>query len=505
MRKTHVKSRTELLKDELWLDLACSDNDNEPIALVYPNDYKVGMASLAYLTLYRYLKESGFTPERFFFDIRNQKNQAVSLETGTPLRNFNKIAFHFSYELDYVNALSMLINSGIEVNREEREKKKDIVILAGGIAVTANSLPLANYFDAFFIGEIEDIGLDILKGNNPLMNISESSDEGWFVSKKYKDLNDSYRVSQKYVKDLNRYQSFSPIVTPNSIFGKINLVEISRGCRVRCKFCLTGEIYGKIRERSLKMILGSAMIYENSVKKIGLIAPTPSNHPEINQILKELLAKEMTVSLSSVSVASLNSELISLLVKCGMKTLTLGVESFDENLQSCYGKPIPFEMLISVLMMAIEEGFREIKFYLMLGLPGSKPDEVKKIAEKLICLNEIVYKKRPGTKIQISLNPFIPKIITRYEKEEFMGESAFRASLKEIKGKIGKTGIRVSSESHRGFHLQNILSRGDENAGEVLLAAARNENWKKISREKFPDEEEYLRKSSEKIGKIYVR
>ena len=503
MKKSGLKSRMDLLRKEHRLPYSMPEPDAYPVALVYPNMYKVGMASLGFLTTYRLLIDAGFKPERFFLDVHSKSKIPISMESGSSLSDFTILAFHFSYEPDYVNAISMLNDSGIPYDRHLRGTRGKQILIAGGMAPTANPLPLVNFFDFVFLGETED---DILSDIHRISDkLPISSNDGWFSIVDYLDNKGNYTVRRRTSPEWESFDSFSPIITSETTFGAMNLVEISRGCPIKCKFCLTGGMFKKVRERNFNSIISSAIVHKEHSKKVGLIGAIPSLHSDVVRILEKLIADGMSVSLSSLSVTSLNDRIIELLSKGGMKTLTLGVENFDENLQMRYGKSIPFEKLENVIEKALRTGFREIKIYLMLGLPGATEDEENFLVNKATVVSGICRKVHPGSLLRISLNPFIPKALTEYEHEKFMGEKNFRDKMSFIRKKLSPLGIAISSESHRNARLQNILSRGDERVGEIILAASSGRNWKQISKNLIEDGDSFFQESLDTINKTFLR
>ncbi len=493
------KYRKELFNTEIHLPDCQPDKNGKPVALVYPDSYEVGMSSLGYLTVYRYLVEAGFKPERFFFNIRNSNNVPVSIETAATLKKLQTIAFHFSFELDYINALKMLIDSGIETSRKKREKSGGNFLIAGGMASTANPLPLVKFMDAVFIGELENEYV------NQIENACVDDDTSWFLSREFEDSNGNYRVRQNQNNNWADSSSFSPIITPHSVFSMTNLIEITRGCPVKCKFCLAGNIRQKTSERPLSLILEDALRHENESKKIGLIGAIPSLHSSIMPLLENLLDKGMKPSLSALSVNSLKSPLLDLLAKSGMKTLTLGVETFDEEVQRSIGKIIKLDGLLNRVEYALKSGMREIKLYLMLGLPDAADNEENLLIKRTLEINKLAQSARPGSRTTISLNPFIPKIATPYERKSFMGEKTFRKKVRMIRAKLAKEGINVISESHRGSFIQHLISCGDEVIGDIILRLAVGESINQL-RNSLPDDlDAYLNETASKVSKTIFR
>lgn len=504
MKKVSRKDSITPLDQEIILPEYCHQTNGIPVALVFPNTYKVGMASLGFLTVFRFLIDAGFNPERFFLDVRDSKDRPVSVESGKHLGEFDLIGFHFSFELDFVNAVKMLINAGIEPIREKRKKQQ--IAFSGGIASSANPLPLVDFLDAVFIGEIDENILKHLKNGIEAEFSFDETFRDFFLSETYLDKGESSYSSSFHIDpDWCDKESFSPILTSRGAFGSMNLIEISSGCPIKCKFCLNGSIYPKVRERKTDLVLKSASRYKSETAKIGLIGAIPSAHSQIDEILDSLSSSGYKTSLSSLSVSSMNNPLLDRIVKGGMKTLTLGVECFDEKVQRAYGKVIRMDKLLNSVEYALKAGVREIKIYLMLGLPGSDEKEVESIIDNVLIIRDRIQKAKPGTGFTISLNPFIPKIATVYERERFMGERSFKEGMNRIKKSIAKYGIRIKSESYKSAYLQYLLSNSDERIGCVILQLAKG-----LKRPDYPeimivDSDRYISRSQDKIKHVVDR
>ena len=83
------------------------------VALTYPNDYKTAMSNLGYQIVYGMLNDRiDMYCERVVMPFTR------SIETGSPLHDFDVIAFSLQYEEDYFNVLKMLDDAGIPLRRE---------------------------------------------------------------------------------------------------------------------------------------------------------------------------------------------------------------------------------------------------------------------------------------------------------------------------------------------------------------------------------------------------
>ncbi|MBU1022822.1 hypothetical protein KKB99_00960, partial [bacterium] len=221
--------------------------------------------------------------------------------------------------------------------------------------------------------------------------------------------------------------------------------------------------------------------------------------------LEKLIYFKFKPSLSSLSVTSVKQELLELLVKGGMNSLTLGVETFDNEVQKRVGKIVTAKKLSECFELAFGMGMKSIKLYLMLGLPGAESDEENLIIEEVTNLHKLAQTQKPGSRITISLNPFIPKIATLFKRERFMGEKSFRRKMGVIRKKCAKIGVKVKSESHRDSLIQYLLSCGDESMSTIIEMLALKKNFSEI-RNTLPDDlESYMSSSIEKVDKLILR
>src|SRR4030042_6490650 len=215
------------------------------IALVYPNSYYLGMSSLGFQTVYGILNSySNIVCERVFWEPQKRKpEQPLRLESQRPLPDFDVLAFSLSYELDYFNVVQVLKAGGIPLSSSERDERHPLVI-RGGPRVTANPMPLSSFFDCFAIGEgeailprfievlsegIEDEKADLLK--------KLASLPGVYVPAVY----DAKPVKRQWLAELDSVATTSVILTPDTEFSNMYLIEIARGCGWGCRFCLAGD------------------------------------------------------------------------------------------------------------------------------------------------------------------------------------------------------------------------------------------------------------------------
>ncbi len=260
-----------------------------PIALVYPNSYYLGMSNLGVHTVYRVLNnELRVVCERAFYE-KDDKKAPVALESGRPLTDFAIIAFSISYELDYFNVLNALKASGIPLYAAERDESHPLII-AGGPCITANPMPLAPFFDFFCIGEAESIApamLPTLLDN--ILPPAEVTRED--LLKKLSTLPGIYVPNhppekctvRQYPASLDELPAKSVILTNETELGDLYLIEAERGCQRGCRFCLVNTAFSPMRSRSVENLLQQAKDGLSRRRRIGLVGPAVTDHPQIGE------------------------------------------------------------------------------------------------------------------------------------------------------------------------------------------------------------------------------
>ncbi len=406
------------------------------IALVYPNRYVGGIANTGLQYIYARINELDAVCERFYSDVFDGLR---SVETATPLSEFDMALFSLQYETDYFKAVEILKNfKGVKI--------------AGGPCVMENPKPLLRYFDAFFIGEVEGHIEEIVEARSveDLEGLP-----GIYTGNESK-------VRRVYAK-LGKHME-SEIIGEGA-YGRCFLLEIGRGCTRRCRFCIVRQIYFPPRWRRREMLP------EVDESKVAIIAPSPSDHPEFREILQHYVDEGKEVSPSSIRADTLDEELVELLKLAGVKTLTIAPETASPDLQEILNKGIDSEDVYRAAELA-KGRFDKVKLYYMVGLPGESMEDVIEIVEQAARVKK--YVKR----VEISVNPLVPKPHTPMQWLPFGGKENVRAGLRELRKKLKfiadrcrKAGIEADVSGLKEFILQTILSRGDEDVAEILEGA----------------------------------
>lgn len=495
------RERNVIVKNPLKADIR--------FGLVYPNVYKTAMSSLGYQILYNYVNErDDCYAERITYpSIR-------SLETNSPLSDFDIISFSLQYEQDYFNVLELLREADIPLRREERTPD-DPLIIAGGPCASSNPLPLSDFIDIFVIGEAESVLYDFLDLYSSL-NISKKSKmndksqldlspfleiDGLYISK----FNNNAKIS--LLEDMNdAYHLTYPIVTETDdedlipAFSNSILLNVSRACSRGCRFCMSSYMYRPLRETDLDNLLKIAeeSRANTGLNKISLIGAAVSDYSRINELTESLKEMGFQVSTPSMRIESITRETLTALKSSGLKTLTLAPESIY-SLRKRINKDISDEDVFRVINDAIELGFN-IKLYFLIGLPYETQDDIIELASLMkqidsmkynidsnskssIKLNDISSKsisnspsknggkkskssrKKPKVSISFSINPVIPKPHTPLQWESY--------DMKDIKSKIkylkkNLKGLDMKFESAKMGLIQYVLSCGDRDIGRLI-------------------------------------
>ncbi len=495
-------------------------NNKISIALIYPNTYYVGMSNLGFQTIYGLLNDrSDVVCERVFLPDRDvlayyesTQTPLCSLESKTAVLEFDIIAFSVSFENDYLNMLRILELARIPLTSEQRESCKPLVILGG--AVTAiNPEPLAMFIDLFVIGDGEKILTEIVQGYRQAVN-SESKQAlleclaeipGVYVPSFYDITYDSHdcierivprlaapECIEKYpVYDLDEYPAYSRILTEQTEFGKMFLIQINRGCCYRCRFCHTGYTQTPLRQVSLDTAVGIIQQGLEIRNRIGIVGAAVAEYPYLRTLCETIFSQGGTISVSSLRISALSRSeyLLEALQQSGQKTVTMAPEAGTERLRKIIRKDLSNTLLYNTVARVISQDIPNLKLYFLIGLPTETADDIDAIVDVCKTCRQLMLKtaKLKGKigKITISVNPFVPKPFTPLQWCPMNTEAELKRKIRRLKRTLQRIGnVEVIYELPKQAIWQGILARGDRKLGAVLrLTAAYQGDWKKAFRE----------------------
>jgi len=493
------------------------DSARVKVALCFPDAYEIGMSHLGLKILYHLLNEAkGVVCERVFmpwFDMqeRLRKESALlfSLESKRPLSDFDIIGFSLEHELNYTNVLAMLSLSNIPLRSAERGAEYPLVI-AGGICCV-NPEPMADFFDAFFIGEAEEGILEIIEKItnyklqiNPKSQIPNSktqilkelskiegvyvpsfydvkyNDDGAIKSFTPKDASVPAVIKKRIVKDFeNAYYPIKQIVPFIQIVHDRISLEVMRGCTNKCKFCQATAVYFPVRLRSADKILELAeKTYQaTGHDEISLVSLSTGDHPQILEIVRGLtdrfISRRVSISLPSLRAEDMLRSLPELISSIKKTGFTFAPEAGSQRLRDSLNKRLDITKLYDCAAQAAKNGWRRVKLYFMIGLPGETEEDLSQIKE--------LVKNIPAQKT-ISVSYFVPKPHTDFETESMVDMESLKQKQEFLCRALKVKGVDLKWHDINMSFLEAVLSRGDRRASAVILRAyelgARFDSWK---------------------------
>ncbi|MCJ7813577.1 B12-binding domain-containing radical SAM protein [bacterium] len=454
------------------------------IALVYPNRYCVGMASLGFQTVYRiFNNHPGVRCERAFLYEAPYDREVRTLESGERLSCFDLVGFSLSFELDLFNVIRILMRTGIRILAEDRIEKDPLVFI-GGIVTSLNPAPLLPFVDGLVVGEGEKCIHQIAdalyaakqkKVSRPEKLQTLNEIEGIFIPA----INTP--VKKQILHSLEAYPTYTPIVTPKSHFKNMFIVEVGRGCTRGCLFCAAKKAYYPYRLRSIESIIETVARWNPGAHRIGLGGAALSDYPDLEDLCEAFVNMGHEISLSSIRADRVTPNLVNLLDRGKVKSFTIAPEAGTERLRQSIGKGIADETLKQVVLLLKNSTINIMKLYFLIGLPGETGEDIQAMVRLIQELASIFHSKNKRKLIRLSVNAFIPKPFTEFQWLPMAGERILAEKLCMIKqGLKGKKNIVLISKNLRNDIMEGILSLGDEKVGlTVGETVVKGIPWKK--------------------------
>ena len=466
------------------------------VALAFPDVYEVGMSHLGLKILYAIVNaRSELAGERVFAPwpdlearLRDSGEPLRSLESGIPLSDFDIVGFSLQYELCGTNILQMLDLGGIPLRARDRGPG-DPIILGGGPTVY-NPMPLAPFFDAFAIGDGEDLILELAHCAVQSKRAGESRDEllmrwkkieGVFIPSLHRP---GETVSRRVCSDLQEADFPTDLVVPfcEAVHDRVG-IEIARGCTRGCRFCQAGMVYRPVRERQAATVLELARTSLESTgwDEISLLSLSSGDYSCIGEVISKMTSRwkkeRVAVSLPSLRTETLDREMAEQIKKVRKTGFTLAPEAGTERLRRVINKGNTEEDLEQAVTTAFAHGWQSVKLYFMIGLPTETDEDLDGIIGAVLKAG----KWAKGKKINASVSTFVPKSHTPFQwaAQISMEETSRRQNY--IRRYFQKGRIRVKSHNPRSSFLEGVIARGDERLSAVIESAyrrgARFDGW----------------------------
>jgi radical SAM family uncharacterized protein/radical SAM-linked protein len=465
---------------------------NLRFCLAFPDVYEVGMSHLGIQILYHILNgmegvscERVFTPWIDMEKILREKGVSLSsLESSTPLRDFDILGFSLQYELCFSNVLTLLELSHIPFFSKDRDDRFPLVI-AGG-PNTFNPAPVADFFDAFVIGDGEEVVIEMC---DLALRTKEGGGRKEDLLKSLNQLEGVYvpaypperrKIRKRIVSNLDRapYPT-CPIVPYMKVVHDRLSVEIARGCKRGCRFCEAGFIQRPYRERSSKSIedLVKASLKSTGYEEFSLLSLSAGDYSSIGLLLSTLMddneSRRVAASFPSLRIESILGTLAEQVKRVRKTGFTIAPEAGTERLRKVINKELDENVLFEGGAELFSKGWRNIKLYFMMGLPTEREEDLRGIIELSKRLSRVDTQKKIHPTVNVSVSTFVPKPHTPFQWEAQTPLDEMKEKLSFLKHQAWEGHLHLKWQDPHLSYLEGIFSTGGRDLSRVLVEAHR--------------------------------
>jgi radical SAM superfamily enzyme YgiQ (UPF0313 family) len=483
------------------------------VALAFPNTYFVGMSNLGFQTVYKLFNaEEDIVCERVFLPPKSELaaqlssgERLVTIESQTPVNDFDIFAFSVSFEWDYTNVLALLRLAGLKPRADERTHH-DPLVMIGGAVTFVNPEPLALFADIIAAGEGEALIPSLLTAFKSASDRDDllrrlCTERGFYIPSFYDVRHHDDGTIEAFAPKpgtgappivkkaaLRTTDAVDPpattIFTPDTEFGSRFLVEVVRGCANLCRFCWAGYNYLPVRAFPKDRILQLAQRARSHSNRVGLVSIALCDHPDIEEILTRLVEMGYSISPASLRLDDLTPTILRLLRQSGERTITIAPETGSDRLRRVINKTITNEEILAAAELIFASGFENLKLYFMIALPTETEDDLVAIRDLSVQLRDVMMRHARGRghigRIVGSVNPLVPKPGTAYQWLPMEDDSSIERKIRRMRtlmADIDNVYFNIKSERHSFY--QALLSLGDRRVAPVIEAAERNGgNWR---------------------------
>jgi len=499
------------------------------VALAFPNTYHVGMSNLGLQTVYklfnadeRVVCERVFLPPRqVVAEFESRRQRLVTLESQTPVADFDVFAFSVSFEWDYTNVLTMLKLAGLRARASQRDRRDPLIVI-GGAVTFVNPEPLAPFADVVAAGEGELLVPALIETFAEEGSVDRerllarlAAQRGFYIPSEYDVTYDGPGrvaaitprpgsgapdvVQKAAVKAAERLDPpHTGIFTPDTEFGSRLLIEVVRGCANLCRFCWAGYNYLPVRPFSTARILEIAEAARPYATRVGLVSIALCDHPDIELILRRLVEMGYGISPASLRLDDLTEPIVRLLRESGERGVTIAPETGSDRLRRVINKTVTNDQILEKAELIFRCGMQNLKLYYMIGLPTETDQDLIAIRDLTLQIREqmVRFSHDRGAlgRVVASVNPLVPKPGTTYQWLPMTEARVIDAKIALLRSAVeGIDNVYFNIKSERHSYYQGLLSLGDRRVADVIERAADNGlNWRAAVADTGLDADAYL-------------
>ena len=484
-------------------------------AFCFPDSYDIGMSHLGMKLLYSLINaredsycERVFAPSLEMAEKMREENLPLfSLETKTPLRQFDIVGFTLQYELCYTNVLYMLDLANIPFRSSERGNGYPLIV--GGGPCTVNAEPIADFFDLFMIGDGEDVMNELIslyadckkQGYDKAEFLKKAAKlEGVYVPSLYevsynadgtvKEIKNSpeapKQVKRCVIKNFDT--SFYPetfVVPYSAAVHDRACVEVLRGCMRGCRFCQAGYIYRPLRERNPERLneLAKKLVKATGYEELSLLSLSTSDYTRLEELLELLYSwtdeEKTSISLPSLRVDSFTDKIRDKVTRVKKSGLTFAPEAGTQRLRDVINKNVTEEELRKTADIAFDGGYTSLKLYFMCGLPTEREEDLEGIIKLSGEIVDLFYKnpnrqKGKSFSLSASVACFVPKPFTAFQWEPQDSLETLIEKQRFLKNYPKSKKITISVHKPYTSFMEGVFARGDRRLSKVIETAYKN-------------------------------
>src|SRR4030043_314416 len=428
------------------------------IALVYPNTYHVGMSNLGFQGIYGLLnKMDDVLCERVF--LPDDEDMEEFLRTDTELFAMESKSTLSRFDIVFIGEAEELVPEFLDAYRHSAERPD---ILKRSVAIEGLYVP--QFYSAYYDNEGKISGRYFSEGTPEI-------------------------VKRRYLKDITKSDIKTSVITPETEFSSMYLIEAMRGCPWSCRFCVAGHIYNPFRKKALQALEKEIATALSKTKRIGIIGPSLSDYPGIKEVLK---IPEVDFSITSLRASPKSAELVGLLK--GHKSISIAPEAGTERLRRVINKKITEEDILRTADLILSEGIPTLRLYFMVGLPTETREDITGIVNLVKKIKNTI----PKGNLTLSISTFVPKPFTPFQWHPMEKPAEVKERLKMIKhGLLPFKGINVFHDVPKYAYMQGLFSQGDRRLSKVIEKTPECNDWRKAAATAGIKEEFYIFREKE--------